>query len=228
MVDAMEPETAAVVLAGMDRYYCCQSTRGNNGSPPSWSVGSPIPHPSTTDDEGRRRDRIRRRTGRRSGSAACRWPWRCWRRRGDVGSRPTPRGSARRTDPPAEPPHRRPARWSSGRPPPSARRCRAATSRPGSGSPSRSSATPTGAPPARSKRSSRARPPYGISKALAEVLERAAHAPRGQRTRRGRPATSRLLVDRSGLTRRSSRPGSACRPRSWRLPRRPASARRPR
>ena len=24
MVETMEPETAAVVLAGMDRYYCCQ------------------------------------------------------------------------------------------------------------------------------------------------------------------------------------------------------------
>ncbi|MGB8387632.1 MMPL family transporter, partial [Mycobacterium sp.] len=27
MVDTLEPETAAVVLAGMDRYYCCQSPR---------------------------------------------------------------------------------------------------------------------------------------------------------------------------------------------------------
>lgn len=27
MVDALEPETAAVVLAGMDRYYCCQPPR---------------------------------------------------------------------------------------------------------------------------------------------------------------------------------------------------------
>jgi RND superfamily putative drug exporter len=27
MVDSLEPETAAVVLAGMDRYYCCQSSR---------------------------------------------------------------------------------------------------------------------------------------------------------------------------------------------------------
>ncbi len=27
MVDALEPETAALVLAGMDRYYCCQSSR---------------------------------------------------------------------------------------------------------------------------------------------------------------------------------------------------------
>lgn len=27
MVDALEPETAAVVLAGMDRYYCCESSR---------------------------------------------------------------------------------------------------------------------------------------------------------------------------------------------------------
>lgn len=27
MVDSVEPETAAVVLAGMDRYYCCQSSR---------------------------------------------------------------------------------------------------------------------------------------------------------------------------------------------------------
>lgn len=27
MVDSMEPETAAVVLAGMDRYYCCPSSR---------------------------------------------------------------------------------------------------------------------------------------------------------------------------------------------------------
>ena len=27
MVDTMDPETAAVVLAGMDKYYCCQSPR---------------------------------------------------------------------------------------------------------------------------------------------------------------------------------------------------------
>ncbi len=27
MIDTMEPETAAVVLAGMDRYYCCQAPR---------------------------------------------------------------------------------------------------------------------------------------------------------------------------------------------------------
>jgi RND superfamily putative drug exporter len=25
MVDTVEPETAALVLAGMDRYYCCQT-----------------------------------------------------------------------------------------------------------------------------------------------------------------------------------------------------------
>jgi len=28
MVDTLEPEIAAVVLAGMDRYYCCQTPRG--------------------------------------------------------------------------------------------------------------------------------------------------------------------------------------------------------
>jgi RND superfamily putative drug exporter len=28
MVDTLEPETAAVVLAGMDRYYCCQPPKG--------------------------------------------------------------------------------------------------------------------------------------------------------------------------------------------------------
>lgn len=27
MVDSLAPETAAVVLAGMDRYYCCKSSR---------------------------------------------------------------------------------------------------------------------------------------------------------------------------------------------------------
>jgi hypothetical protein len=27
MVNTLEPETAALVLAGMDRYYCCQSSR---------------------------------------------------------------------------------------------------------------------------------------------------------------------------------------------------------
>ena len=27
MVESLEPETAAVVLAGMDRYYCCKSSR---------------------------------------------------------------------------------------------------------------------------------------------------------------------------------------------------------
>ncbi|KAA1251301.1 MMPL family transporter [Mycobacterium simiae] len=50
MVDAMEPETAAVVLAGMDRYYCCQPPRGR------WMATQLVrrladPVPSDVDDE---------------------------------------------------------------------------------------------------------------------------------------------------------------------------------
>jgi heme transporter len=45
MVDTLEPETAAVVLAGMDRYYCCQPPR------PQWIASELVrqladPHPS--------------------------------------------------------------------------------------------------------------------------------------------------------------------------------------
>ncbi|MGH3598593.1 MAG: MMPL family transporter [Mycobacterium sp.] len=50
LVDAMEAETAAVVLAGMDRYYCCQSPRRQ------WIATQLVrrladPHPSDLDDE---------------------------------------------------------------------------------------------------------------------------------------------------------------------------------
>jgi uncharacterized membrane protein YdfJ with MMPL/SSD domain len=50
LVDAMEAETAAVVLAGMDRYYCCQSPRRQ------WIASQLVrrladPHPSDLDDE---------------------------------------------------------------------------------------------------------------------------------------------------------------------------------
>lgn len=50
LVDAMEPETAAVVLAGMDRYYCCQQPRRQ------WVASQLVrrladPHPSDIDDE---------------------------------------------------------------------------------------------------------------------------------------------------------------------------------
>src|SRR5271166_2400436 len=51
MIDTVEPETAAVVLAGMDRYYCCQTPR------PDWMATQLVrrladPHPSDfTDDE---------------------------------------------------------------------------------------------------------------------------------------------------------------------------------
>ncbi|CAM4462487.1 Membrane protein YdfJ [Mycobacterium basiliense] len=50
MVDAIEPETAAVVLAGMDRYYCCQPPRRH------WMATQLVrrladPHPSDVDDE---------------------------------------------------------------------------------------------------------------------------------------------------------------------------------
>ena len=53
LVDSMETQTAAVVLAGMDRYYC-GDRRGNNGSPPSWCAGWPIHNrrTSTTPDVG--------------------------------------------------------------------------------------------------------------------------------------------------------------------------------
>jgi RND superfamily putative drug exporter len=50
MVETVEPETAAVVLAGMDRYYCCQTTR------PHWIATQLVrrladPHPSDLSDE---------------------------------------------------------------------------------------------------------------------------------------------------------------------------------
>jgi RND superfamily putative drug exporter len=50
LVDTMEPETAAVVLAGMDRYYCCQQPRRQ------WVASQLVrqladPHPSDIDDE---------------------------------------------------------------------------------------------------------------------------------------------------------------------------------
>lgn len=54
MVDAMEPETAAVVLAGMDRYYCCQPL--GSSSRRHWMATQLVrrladPHPSDVDDE---------------------------------------------------------------------------------------------------------------------------------------------------------------------------------
>lgn len=50
MVEAMEPETAAVVLAGMDRYYCCQPPRRQ------WMATQLVrrladPNPSDLDEE---------------------------------------------------------------------------------------------------------------------------------------------------------------------------------
>ncbi|MCV7378257.1 hypothetical protein BST11_25430 [Mycobacterium alsense] len=50
MVDTVEPETAAVVLAGMDRYYCCQAPRRE------WMATQLIrqladPHPSDFSDD---------------------------------------------------------------------------------------------------------------------------------------------------------------------------------
>jgi uncharacterized membrane protein YdfJ with MMPL/SSD domain len=50
LVDAVEPETAAVVLTGMDRYYCCQPTRQH------WIATQLVrrladPVPSDADDE---------------------------------------------------------------------------------------------------------------------------------------------------------------------------------
>jgi heme transporter len=50
LVDTMEPETAALVLAGMDRYYCCQSSRRQ------WIATQLVrrladPHPTDLDDE---------------------------------------------------------------------------------------------------------------------------------------------------------------------------------
>ncbi|MGH3968191.1 MAG: MMPL family transporter, partial [Mycobacterium sp.] len=50
LVDAMEPETAAVVLGGMDRYYCCPSSRRQ------WIATQLVrrladPHPSDVDED---------------------------------------------------------------------------------------------------------------------------------------------------------------------------------
>jgi heme transporter len=52
LVDTMEPETAALVLAGMDRYYCCPSSRRQ------WIATQLVrrladPHPTDLDDEHR-------------------------------------------------------------------------------------------------------------------------------------------------------------------------------
>ncbi|HTQ16034.1 MMPL family transporter [Mycobacterium sp.] len=54
MVEAMEPETAAVVLAGMDRYYCCQPP--GSRSRRQWMASQLVrrladPHPSDLDDD---------------------------------------------------------------------------------------------------------------------------------------------------------------------------------
>ncbi|MCV7099679.1 MMPL family transporter [Mycobacterium palustre] len=51
MVETVEPETAAVVLAGMDRYYCCRTPR------PHWIATQLVrrladPHPSDLSDDG--------------------------------------------------------------------------------------------------------------------------------------------------------------------------------
>ena len=71
--------------------------------------------------------------------------------------------------------------------------------------------TRTGAPPARSKRSSRGTRPSGISKALAEVLERARiHLEANERAEVARHV--RLLIDRSGLANRNSRRASVWTP----------------
>jgi len=84
MVETMEPETAAVVLAGMDRYYCCQPPKRQCMATQLVDrLADPIRPTSTISGP----NRMRRQAGRRSASAACRWRWRCWRRRGDVGSR---------------------------------------------------------------------------------------------------------------------------------------------
>ncbi|MGO9746224.1 MAG: hypothetical protein ACLPPT_08680, partial [Mycobacterium sp.] len=50
MVDTVEPETAALVLAGMDRYYCSQSPKRD------WMASQLVrqladPHPSDLSDE---------------------------------------------------------------------------------------------------------------------------------------------------------------------------------
>ncbi|VAZ70858.1 Heme uptake protein MmpL11 [Mycobacterium persicum] len=54
MVEAMEPDTAAVVLAGMDRYYCCQPLGSHSRR--QWMATQLVrrladPHPSDVDDE---------------------------------------------------------------------------------------------------------------------------------------------------------------------------------
>ncbi len=51
LVDTMEAETAALVLAGMDRYYCCQTPRRQ------WIASQLVrrladPHPSDLDNDG--------------------------------------------------------------------------------------------------------------------------------------------------------------------------------
>jgi RND superfamily putative drug exporter len=54
MVDAMDPETVAVVLAGMDRYYCCQPPGSSSRS--QWMATQLLrrladPDPSDLDDD---------------------------------------------------------------------------------------------------------------------------------------------------------------------------------
>ena len=77
----------------MDRYYCGERSRKQ------WvatQLVRRLADPQPSDEHDTRMSGPRRRlTGRRSGSAACRWRWRCWRRRGDVGPRDSGRAPRR-------------------------------------------------------------------------------------------------------------------------------------
>ena len=91
LVDCMDTPTAAVVLAGIDRYYGSGESE-RQWVATNWCAGSPIRDPPTstttaTVGPGRRRPT----NGRGSDSVAWRWQWRSWRRRGDGDSATTPR-----------------------------------------------------------------------------------------------------------------------------------------
>ena len=72
LVDSMETQTAAVVLAGQWTGTTVETAQENNGSPPSWYAAWPIRNRPTSTTPGCRAPR-RRLIGPRSGSAAYRW-----------------------------------------------------------------------------------------------------------------------------------------------------------
>ena len=154
------------------------SIRGSNGWLRNWCADwRTHSHPTSTTRACRAP--TRRPIGRRSGSAAFRWRSRCWRRRGDVDSRdpgyPPPRRVVPRPRPAATAAARTGRRPAGGVLADRRDPRRAGDRRPrrsGSASSSRSNEIRSAGLRARSRRCCETARPYGVSKALAEVLAR--------------------------------------------------------